>query len=177
MSYFQYDRRRQILRRTAGKTQPHAPMGVHHVLELHGCPAVLLNDAALLSKIIGNAATLSNTKLLNTLVHPFPGHGVTALGLLAESHIAVHTWPEHGYAAIDLFACGENARPEAGCAYMIRALQARRHTLRTIWRGQAPDAVYLDGTVGKDAARDSRTIHEGAFGHDFANTGFQFMDK
>jgi S-adenosylmethionine/arginine decarboxylase-like enzyme len=30
--------------------------------------------------------------------------------------------------------CGESARPEAGWAYVIEVLQARRHTLRTIRR-------------------------------------------
>jgi S-adenosylmethionine/arginine decarboxylase-like enzyme len=39
------------------------------------------------------------------VVHRFTPAGVTGLGLLAESHLAVHTWPEHGYAAVDLLTC------------------------------------------------------------------------
>lgn len=165
------------MRKTAAKTQPRGAMGVHHVLELYGCPPVALNDPALLSRVIADAAAHSNTKLLDSFVHPFPGHGVTALGLLAESHIAVHTWPEHGYAAVDLFACGEGARPEAGCAYVIEALQARRHTLCTIRRGEALDSWCAGTSLGEQLAQNSRKpVYEGAFGRDFVNAGFQ-VDK
>jgi S-adenosylmethionine decarboxylase proenzyme len=32
--------------------------------------------------------------------------GVTAFGILSESHICVNTWSEHGLIAIDAFVCG-----------------------------------------------------------------------
>jgi S-adenosylmethionine decarboxylase len=38
--------------------------------------------------------------------HLFEPYGLTAMALLAESHISIHTWPERGLAAIDFFTCG-----------------------------------------------------------------------
>lgn len=87
--------------RTAPKTKAPVTLGVHHVLELYGCPAALLDDALIVSDAMEHAAATSETKLLDKLVHHFPAQGVTALALLAESHIAIHTWPELGYAAVD----------------------------------------------------------------------------
>lgn len=178
VSNLKYDRRIEILCRTATRLQPPAPLGIHHILELYGCSAEALNDASLLSEVMEKAAALSNTKLLYNLVYSFPNQGVTALALLAESHIAIHTWPEHGYAAVDLFACGQRARPEAGCAYLIQALQARRHRLHTIRRGQAHDVRFPDFPVEENSAPDLRdTVQKGAFGHDFVTAGFQTMDE
>ncbi|MCC7175339.1 MAG: adenosylmethionine decarboxylase [Bryobacterales bacterium] len=114
------------------------------MLELYGCPASLLDDPGQITKILEEAAVVSKSKLLNLLVHPFAPHGVTAVGLLAESHISVHTWPEYGYAAVDLFTCGSDAKPDAGSAYLIQALQARRHSLSTARRGLAADAGWMN---------------------------------
>ena len=158
VTHSEHERRIETLCRTARRTQPFVPPGIHHVLELYDCPAAVLNDASLLSEAIEQAGAVAKTKLLNKLVHSFPTQGVTALALLAESHIAVHTWPELGYAAVDLFACGERARPEAGCAYLIQTLQARRYSLRKLWRGQAGTPVLMD------PLRETRTTSlEGAF--------------
>ena len=44
--------------------------------------------------MVGQAATV------------FGNGAVTAVLLLAESHLSVHTWPEHGLAAFDVLTCG-----------------------------------------------------------------------
>jgi S-adenosylmethionine decarboxylase len=31
--------------------------------------------------------------------------GITAVAILAESHIAIHTWPNKNYLAVDIFSC------------------------------------------------------------------------
>jgi len=36
--------------------------------------------------------------LKKCIVHRFQPQGLTFVGLIAESHVAVHTWPEHGQA-------------------------------------------------------------------------------
>jgi S-adenosylmethionine decarboxylase len=35
----------------------------------------------------------------------FPGGGLTAFCIIAESHVSIHTWPETNYMAFDLFSC------------------------------------------------------------------------
>ncbi|MEJ2040621.1 MAG: adenosylmethionine decarboxylase, partial [Desulfosarcinaceae bacterium] len=62
--------------------------------------------------------------------------GVTALGLLAESHISIHTWPETGYAAADVFTCGIHCDPKRAGIYLSEALQSKRHTFTILQRGK-----------------------------------------
>ena len=56
--------------------------------------------------------------------HKFDPHGVTAIALLAESHISIHTWPENGMAVCDVFTCGDHTNPRSGATYMYEAMGA-----------------------------------------------------
>lgn len=116
-----------------------APVGTHCILEVYGCPAEALNDAERIQQALRDAARVAESTLLDEVCHQFQPHGVTALALLAESHISVHTWPETGYAAIDVFTCGEHTKPEKACVYLVEALQAGTYTLQTVAR--RPPAV------------------------------------
>jgi S-adenosylmethionine decarboxylase len=107
---------------------------------MYDCPGGLLNDAAFIRDTLRAAAEEARSTLLREVQHSFDPQGVTALALLAESHISVHTWPETGYAAADVFTCGEHTRPEKACEHLVRALQARRFSLRRIERGMRVDA-------------------------------------
>ena len=72
----------------------------------------------------------------------FEPQGVTAIALLAESHISIHTWPESNYSAVDIFTCGQNMFPEIASQYLIEALKAEEHFLRIIERN--PPAAVLN---------------------------------
>jgi len=65
----------------------------HILFTLKGCPYGLLNDEAHIRNVLSNAATLSESTLLDISSHKFEPHGVTAVALLAESHISIHTCP------------------------------------------------------------------------------------
>lgn len=121
-------------------------IGSHCTLELYGCPPDLLNSVAAVQAALREAAERSHSTLLGELVHEFKPQGVTALALLAESHISIHTWPELGYAACDVFTCGENTLPERACQYLAEALRAERHELRRFPRGEhatrRPDRLH-----------------------------------
>jgi S-adenosylmethionine decarboxylase len=84
------------------------------------------------------AAAAAGSTLLAESHHRFEPCGLTAIGLLAESHVAIHTWPELGYAAADVFTCGEHTDPEAACRHLIAALGAARHQLEILHRGEVP---------------------------------------
>jgi len=50
--------------------------------------------------------------LLHLHCHQFSDSGgLSAVAVLAESHITVHTWPERDFAAFDVFMCGTAAQP------------------------------------------------------------------
>ena len=91
---------------------------IHILFTLYGCPYGLLDDEAHIRNVLANAAHLSESTLLNVSSHKFQPHGVTAVALLAESHISIHTWPENGMAVCDVFTCGDHTVPRAAVTYM-----------------------------------------------------------
>ena len=91
----------------------------HFLLELYRCNFEKLNDESFLRCMINNAAKLANATFLNLISNKFEPQGVTAIALLAESHISIHTWPEADYSAVDIFTCGQNMKPEISCNCLL----------------------------------------------------------
>ena len=112
----------------------------HLLLELYKCDSEKLNDESFLRCILNRASKLANATVLNLISNKFEPHGVTAIALLAESHISIHTWPESNYSAVDIFTCGQNMMPELASQYLIESLRAKEHSLRVIERNP-PSAV------------------------------------
>ena len=106
----------------------------HLLLELYGCDNEKLNDESFLRCLLNKAAKLSKATVLNLISNKFQPQGVTAIALLAESHISIHTWPESNYAAVDIFTCGQNMMPELASQYLIESLKAEDHFLRVVDR-------------------------------------------
>ena len=106
----------------------------HYLLELYRCDYEKLNDESFLRCTLNNAAKLANAKVLNIVSNKFEPQGVTAIALLAESHLSIHTWPEEHYSAVDIFTCGKNMKPDLSCKYLIKVLMAGEHLLRVIHR-------------------------------------------
>lgn len=109
--------------------------GSHCILELYDCPYDLLDDKEFICQTLSRAAEESGSTLLSLTIHKFEPQGVTALGLLAESHISIHTWPEKGYAAADVFTCGIHCDPVKACQFLVKQLNALRHTQSVLQRG------------------------------------------
>ena len=112
----------------------------HLLLELYRCDCEKLNDESFLRCILNRASKLANATVLNLISNKFEPQGVTAIALLAESHISIHTWPESNYSAVDIFTCGQNMMPELASEYLIESLMAKEHSLRVIERNP-PSAV------------------------------------
>lgn len=119
------------------KNAPLIPIGVHCVLELYQCPNDLLNNPEFIQQALRKAAQQANSTLLEEVSHQFHPQGVTAVALLAESHISVHTWPEIGYVAADVFTCGQATTPEKACEALVQLFQAQRHLLVKLARGRS----------------------------------------
>ncbi len=120
---------------------PQVPVGVHCMLELYGCPAELLNDIEFIKQTLADAAEIARSTLLERISHQFHPQGVTALALLAESHISIHTWPENGYIAADVFTCGEHTKPVDACQFIARAFKSSKHLLMKLPRGKFSPTV------------------------------------
>ena len=113
----------------------------HLLLELYRCDFEKLNDELFLRCALNKAAKLAKATVLNLISNKFEPQGVTAIALLAESHISIHTWPESNYSAVDIFTCGKNMLPELASQYLIGALKAKEHSLRVIERNP-PEAIF-----------------------------------
>ena len=114
----------------------------HFLLELYRCDHEKLNDESFLRCTLNRAAKLAKATVLNLISNKFEPQGVTAIALLAESHISIHTWPESNYSAVDIFTCGQNMMPEQASQYLIKSLMAEEHSLRVIERN--PPASVLN---------------------------------
>ena len=116
----------------------------HLLLELYKCDCEKLNDESFLRCNLNRASKLANATVLNLISNKFEPQGVTAIALLAESHISIHTWPESNYSAVDIFTCGQNMMPELASQYLIESLMAKEHCLRVIERNppsEVPDQI------------------------------------
>ena len=119
----------------------------HLLLELYRCDCEKLNDESFLRCSLNRAAKLANATVLNLISNKFEPQGVTAIALLAESHISIHTWPESNYSAVDIFTCGQNMIPELASQYLIEALKAEEHYLRVIERNPPSEITIQTRTV------------------------------
>lgn len=113
-----------------------ACLGNHCILELTGCPREMLGDEQRIREAIAKVSESSLSALLQVSSHKIPNQGVTALGLLAESHISIHTWPSLGYAAVDIFTSGDTARPTRACDFLAKFLCAEGHSIKVLPRGR-----------------------------------------
>lgn len=108
-------------------------MGKHYLLNLYGCPYHLLNDMDFIVQLLRDAAIICGATILDTSYHQFQPEGVTAIVMLAESHISIHTWPEKGTAACDVYTCSDTD-PRVGCEFIIEKLCSLDHKMTYIKR-------------------------------------------
>ena len=100
----------------------------HILFDLIDCPSDLLDDEEFVRLSVWTAVKESKSELLNISCHKFDPQGVTALAMLAESHLSIHTWPETGVAKCDIFTCGDKCLPEKAVEYMKEAFKATEVT-------------------------------------------------
>ena len=95
----------------------------HILFTLYDCDRDLLNDRMYIENVLYETANQCGATWLNTVSHQFTPQGVTAVTLLAESHISIHTWPEKQMAVCDIFTCG-SADPTVGFEFMTGKFNA-----------------------------------------------------
>lgn len=110
--------------------------GIEWLVDARGCaPAALRDRAAVLALLDGIVAAM-DLHVVSTAVHVFPAPGgLTALYLLAESHLTIHTFPETGVATLNAYCC--RPRVPAPWAQLFGALGAREVTATEHVRGGA----------------------------------------
>lgn len=110
-------------------------IGKHLIIDLW--QASHLDDLVLIEQTLQECVKAADATLLDIQLHHFgPGHGVTGVALLAESHISIHTWPERAFAAVDIFMCGET-KPERCIEPLKRAFATSQIVVTQLDRGRS----------------------------------------
>lgn len=97
-------------------------VGSHVLADISGSTSSLLNDGQALLDLLCRASEQAGATVLTAHHHAFEPQGVTAIVVLAESHVSIHTWPEWGGATLDAYTCGA-ADPELLMNIVIEELK------------------------------------------------------
>ena len=119
-------------------------VGSHVLADISGSDSPLLNDGEGLEALLRRASETAGATVLAAHHHAFEPQGVTAIVVLAESHVSVHTWPEWGGATLDAYTCGA-ADPEHLIDLVIAELapvNVRRATVPRTVPGGPSDPVF-----------------------------------
>lgn len=109
-------------------------MGDHYLLNLYECDPRRLNDENFIRNTLEEAAEFANMTLINIMSYKFTPQGVTAIALLAESHMSIHTWPEECKAAVDVYTCGDKAKPQVACSTIKSYFISKQSTIDHVVR-------------------------------------------
>ncbi len=103
------------------------------LVDLYGCQGDL-DNAEFLIGVLRAAAQKMGSTVIKTTSHRFSPKGITAMAILAETHISIHTWPEYGYAALDIFICSNEIDPNLGWKSVKEALMPASHKIHELKR-------------------------------------------
>lgn len=116
-----------------GKTQIH--LGQHVLAEFFECDPNILNNVALVEKLMIDAALECGATIVQKCFHMFNPYGVSGVVIISESHLAIHTWPELGYAAVDLFTCGDKCDPKVSYEFLKKKFNSKTASYTELKRG------------------------------------------
>ena len=104
--------------------------GIEWLVDAQGCAAERLRDRERIVGLLDRIVAAMGLHVVSSAVHVFGGAGgITALYLLAESHLTIHTFPETGTATLNAYCCRPRRR-RAGSALLGELLGAREVTVR-----------------------------------------------
>ena len=112
--------------------------GIEWLIDGHRCDPAKLRDRVAVLGLLDRIVAAMELHVVSTAVHVFPGAGgITAMYLLAESHLTIHTFPESGSVTLNAYCC--RPRPAAPWrALLAEQLGAEDITASEHARGRAP---------------------------------------
>lgn len=119
-------------------------VGSHVLADISGSTSPLLDDGVGLEALLVRASEEVGATVLSRHHHSFEPQGVTAVVVLAESHVSIHTWPEWGGATLDAYTCGA-ADPERLVDLIIEGLaptNVRRATVPRVVPGGPDEPAF-----------------------------------
>ena len=132
-------------------------LGQHTICEFWG--ATNLDSPELTEQAFRKAVAAGNATLIQLVVHQFAPQGVSAVAVIAESHLSIHTWPELGYAALDYFTCGDHVDVDAIFEVLQAAYEPERVVRHQMVRGTSPE----DATFGRFEEREPASPYQASY--------------
>jgi spermidine synthase len=83
-------------------------MGQHLLVDFEHVDAEFLASEERLALAMVQLVEKSSLTMLSYHCHSYERIGVSCVGVLLESHVAIHSFPAFGILALDLFTCGRN---------------------------------------------------------------------
>ena len=109
--------------------------GTEWLVDGRGCAPLRLRDRTAVLGLLDRIVAEMDLHVVSTAVHVFDGPaGITALYLLAESHLTIHTFPEVGIATLNAYCCRPR-RAAAWPALLAEYLGATQVDVRELVRG------------------------------------------
>lgn len=137
-------------------------IGKHLTVDMYGCSFESLDNLEFVKNAMTTAVEEANMTLLDFTSYKFEPQGLTALALLAESHMSIHTYPELGYAAVDVFTCGDHSRPDKAVSVLKNFLKPEKTKTTNIKRGDFGSVRDMKPRVSISVAPLRRVRNTGA---------------
>ena len=110
--------------------------GSHLSIDLIDCKNYeILDDEERIMQLLRDIVKKVGATPLKELTYKFEPQGVSAVILLAESHIALYSYVEHKSAFFDLFTCGDTLEPLGSIEIICKALLPKKVKLHCFERG------------------------------------------
>ncbi|MDY7031582.1 MAG: adenosylmethionine decarboxylase [Thermodesulfobacteriota bacterium] len=121
------------------------PLGTHHVAEFIYCSEDILNDRIALEEALRIGIGKSGLTLITTNSYQFNPIGVTVIGIIGESHVAIHTYPEARHASVDIFSCSTMSEPHMRLLDSLKSeLMPKSVRIMELLRGNPLDIANKD---------------------------------
>jgi S-adenosylmethionine decarboxylase len=112
------------------------------MLDCYGCHEDKLKDLDFVLKILDELPAMINMhKIADPYAINYPGKpnsfdkgGISAIVIIAESHISIHTFPANNYMSVDIFSC-KNFDIEKTIEYITKAFGAKKFEKKILNRG------------------------------------------
>ena len=123
--------------------QPTKVIQSHHFYAiLPASVAVFHWETADFIRVLKNAANIAHLTVIGELAYAFQPQGVSAVILLAESHVALHFWPEEAKVTVDIHTCNyqQDNEQKARLLAQLLTIQITESDCMSDW-----NYLYLSG--------------------------------
>ena len=116
--------------------------GPHLMLDCYGCSEEKLKNLDFVLKFLDNLpGMIGMHKILDPYAIDYPGKpnsfdkgGISAVVIIAESHISIHTFPYNGFMSVDIFSC-KDFDVEGAVGFIKDAFGVKKFEKRLLSRG------------------------------------------